>query len=91
MGWGLEINGINLPGVNKEGLEVFIGEKEGLLTFYRDKLMMLVSHSPDQSKEEWLDNLQMDMSSLLEDLNNAYLEKVLAEIALEDLENVKEY
>jgi len=91
MGWGIIIKEIELSRVHKDELESKKIELENYITFDKERLMMLASHVPDQSNEDWLMELQNKVDDCLDNYAQNNIELMLVEKALYDLDNVEEF
>ena len=91
MSWGLIINNIPLYRVSEDGLKSLKEELEAYLSYDKERLMMLASSNPDQSKEDWIRCLQNDVDELIENYSENYYKLILVNHAIENNEDVEKF
>lgn len=91
MGWGLIINNVPLYRTNKEELSGLRDELNAYLSYDKERLMMLASASPDQSKEDWINCLQNDVDELIENYAENYYKLILVDHAINNEEDVEKF
>lgn len=90
----LYIDGVILQDVSKEELQSKLEDTDRMIQYYRDTLMVLVgagvSGKGSSSVETWSNEVRMEVSSILEGLEDAYVTRHLIEVAIGSPEDVKE-